>query len=195
MIYLIDEKLNRQQSYGWDMNRFEKYAEKITLISDFKMLQEVTSKKLLEKSENVIMIHNSFFKNLNVEEKELFDFKNRIRTNQIKLVIFGGSFNKTSANNRELEMPVSAFYKNLDLYLNHENDDLLILAYGKNAEKEKWLVIKNKVANFLFAFDNNYMLSDNEVFEIQQMSEFNDRIINILDESRKIADIKTLLNS
>jgi len=193
MIYLIDEKKNRQLKYGWGETHFKKYIDKITLISDYDTLKNISFRKLLEKPENIIMIHNSFFKNLNLEEKELFEFKNRIREKENKLIIFGGSFDKTSINGNELEMPVYAFYKNLELFLSQVDHELLVLAYGLNSEKELWLEIRNKIDNFLFLYENDYNLSNNDVFEIQKLSGFNNRIIEVLDKSKNVGIIKKLI--
>lgn len=195
MIYLIDEKKNRQFKYGWSNDHFATYSNRVTLISDYKTLKDVSLKKILESPENIIMIHNSFFKNLKVEEKELFEFKNRIRRNGNILIIFGGSFNKTSINSNELEMPVAAFYKNLELFLNQQDYNLLVLAYGLNSEKELWLGIRNKIDNYLFPFEFNHDLSDNEVFEIQKLSDFNSKIVEVLDTTQNVGYIKSLLKS
>lgn len=78
MIYLIDEKVERQLSYGWSDNRFEIYKSNLIRIVNYEDLQDVSSHGILEEG-NIVLLHDSFFKNLKVSEQHEEIFKNKIK--------------------------------------------------------------------------------------------------------------------
>ena len=194
MIYLIDEKKERQLKYGWSFNRFLKYKDSLTVISDYDQLKNITSTTILDSPTNIIILHDSFFKNLDIEEKYVQEFKNRIKSNGLYFVTFGGSYDSIYYENKILELKVNQLYRNLQNFLENSLTDLRILAYGENYEKEEFLSIKNNVWNFLFRYDDLYKLSPDDKYKLLTEVKFNDFVTNILDKCGSVSEIKTILN-
>jgi len=194
MIYLIDEKKERQLKYGWSSERFLKHKNILTVVSDYKQLENITSKTLLDSPNNIIMLHDSFFKNLDILEKDVIEFKNRIQSKGLYYVTFGGSFDSTYYDDKTLQLKVKLFYSNLENFLENHSIDLRILAYGINFEKEEFLTIKNNVWNFLFRYDNLYKLSPDEKYKLLTSVKFNELVTKTLDTCGSVAEIKTILN-
>jgi hypothetical protein len=194
MIYLLDEKKERQIKYGWSLDRFLKYKDIFTIVSDYEQLKSITSTTILDSPSNIIMLHDSFFKNLDIEEKDVYEFKNRIKSNDLYFVTFGGSFDSTFYDNKTLQLRVHQFYRNLQNFLENSLIDLRILAYGNNFENEEFLTIKNIIWNFLFQYDDLYKLSDEDKYNLLTSVKFNELITNIIDECHSVAEIKTILN-
>ena len=194
MIYLIDEKKERQVKYAWPTDRFLKYKDLLTVVSDYEQLKNLTSKTLLDSPSNILMLHDSFFKNLDIEEKIIKEFKDRVQSNGLYFITFGGSFDSTYYNNKTLQLNVYHFYRNLQTFLETSSMDLRILAYGENFEKEEFLTIKNNVWNFLFQYDILCKLTPEDKYKLLTELKFNELVTNILDECSSVAEIKTILN-
>lgn len=195
MIYLIDEKIKRQVRYGWSYDKFLDYRETITLVSDYDQLKKITSQKMLESDKNIIILHDSFFKNLNIEEKNVTEFKNRIQINGLYYVTFDGSFNSTFYDKKNLQLTVNQLYLNLQDFLENKTAiDLRILAYGLNFKKEEFFTIKNNVWNFLFRYDDLYRLNDQDKYNLLEFVNFNEVIVTVLEKNNSVAEIKYILN-
>lgn len=194
MIYLIDEKKERQVKYGWSLDRFLKYKDIFTIVSDYEQLKDISSTTLLDSPNNIIMLHDSFFKNLDIDEKVVYEFKNRIRSNDLYFVTFGGSFDSTFYDNKTLQLRVHQFYRNLQNFLENSYIDLRILAYGNNFKNEEFLTIKNMVWNFLFRYNDLDKLTDQDKYNLLTSVKFNELITNVLEECNSVAEIKTILN-
>jgi hypothetical protein len=194
MIYLIDEKKERQLKYGWSSDRFSEYVEVLEVISNYEKLKEITSKTLLNNQGNFILLHDSFFKNLDIEEKYVVEFKHLIHSNGLFYVTFGGSFDSTYYDNKILQVKVNQFYTNLQNFLESSSKDLRILAYGNNFEKEEFLTIKNKVWNFLFGFDDLIKLTPEDKFKLLTNVQFNNEVTSVVDKCDSVAEIKTILS-
>lgn len=193
MIYLLDEKKNRQEKYGWLDEKFNQYSSEITLVNNFKKLKEISSDVLLSDSSNIILLHDSFFKNLDLTDKSSFDFKERVKKRDIRLVTFGGSFSVTEYSEKSLQIPVSELYQNLEIYIKTDIENLRILAYGINYEIEEWLNIKNIIDNYLFKFDDGYDLNENEIYELQKKTFFNEEIMSMLGGVQNVGTLKSML--
>lgn len=194
MIYLIDEKKERQLKYGWNIDNFLKYKNVITTISDYNELKHITSKAILENPSNVILLHDSFFKNLEISSKVLKGFKNSIENSGLRYVTFGGSFDSTYYDDKILQLNVKQFYLNLESFVEISPIDLRILAYGINFEKEEFLTIKTLVWNFLFRYTDLHRLSSEEKYQLLTAVKFNELLTEIVDTCESVAEIKTLLN-
>jgi hypothetical protein len=194
MIYLIDEKKERQVKYGWSLDRFLKYKDIFTIVSDYEQLKNISSTTILDSPNNIIMLHDSFFKNLDIDEKVVYEFKNRIRSNDLYFVTFGGSFDSTFYDNKTLQLRVHQFYRNLQNFLENSYIDLRILAYGNNFKNEEFLTIKNMVWNFLFRYNDLDKLTDQDKYNLLTSVKFNELITNVLEECNSVAEIKTILN-
>lgn len=194
MIYLIDEKKERQNKYGWTTERFQQYKNELIIVSNYVVLQNITSKIILENSNNIVMLHDSFFKNENVEEYDIQKFKNKIESCGLKFITFGGSFDSIYYKDKILQLQVSRFYSNLQLFIENPSKELRILAYGNEFEKEEFLLIKNSVWNFLFRYDDLYRLTADDKFKLLTELKFNKLVTSVLDKCNSVSEIKTILN-
>lgn len=195
MIYLIDEKVERQRGYGWSNVRFYKYKSEMIRIVNYQELEEVSSEVILGYG-NVVFLHDSFFKNLKISEKYAEIFKNKIRESHDlrSYVFFGGSYDSIYMGDRNLELKDDVFYSHLESYLKSDNKNVDILAYGENFEHEEFSHLKNEVWSQLFMMDDDHILSENEKFEILKLVNSDGRIKEILNNTSKVMFLKMQLN-
>lgn len=188
MIYLIDEKKNRQEKYGWSNKEFSMYND-IEIIYDVHTFESVVKLPNFWSTVNRILLHDSFFKNLGISRFDDTKFKEKLMKNEVPFAIFGGSFSSIYISNDEVQLPVSRFYDNLKTFLESEEKDIRILVYGNNLYDKKDY-IKYEVWRFLYLFENDYSLSDIEIFELQKKLEFNEKIMNLLEKYKVVSQIK-----
>lgn len=195
MIYLIDEKTERQSSYGWTNERFIEYKSKIARVKNYNELKDISSQVILDEG-NVVLLHDSFFKNLNISEKDEERFKNKIKESKnIKsYVLFGGSYDSVYVKDSNLEIKDDVFYSHLETYLNSENKKVEIFAYGENFKLEEFCHLKNEIWTYLFLLDDKHLLNENEKYEIQKISNYDERIKEILKNKISVLFLKTKLN-
>lgn len=160
MIYLIDDKINRQTALGWNNIRFSTYSSKLVTISAYKDIE--TNRAKIFQEENQILFHESFFDYINHDIKESNDIRTDLRryakvNKNFKIVFFSGSI-KTRHKNRNIAyMPVHVLYTNLEWYLEQPNqNDLESLIFGSKANIEKKYLEKQIDLN-----------NKNEVFKIE----------------------------
>ena len=63
MIYLIDDKKNRQSDYGWSKEKLDKYIDTITSIYTYSEIKKMEDKAEIFKKGNTVIFHESFFDN------------------------------------------------------------------------------------------------------------------------------------
>jgi hypothetical protein len=195
MIYLIDEKLERQISYGWPNKRFEEFGSILKRINTYQQLKEISSKEIL-KENNILLLHDSFFRNLNVSASNTEKFKSLMKQpdKNIKYVFFGGSFSSIYVDDNSLEIKDDVFYNNLNIFLNSENKKLKILAFGDNYLFEEFCSLKHEIWTYLFSLNDNDTLSEINKFEIKDLTNYNPKIIEVLEASITTLNLKQNLN-
>jgi CheY-like chemotaxis protein len=158
MIYLIDDKTQRQKEAGWDdisLNRLSSILKPIHLYSEIE--NEEIKKNIFTKG-NVVLFHESFFDNvLNKHDKKGIEIRNDLinfaKNKELILVIFSGSKNIRLIDGNIAHMPVSVLYQNLELFCKKsiETDiNLRYLLFGINHNLEEQLLLKLKSANISF---------------------------------------------
>ena len=73
-IFLIEEKIDRQEKYGWTAERLKE--KKIECIKDYNAFKEIGFNTICQK-ENIVFFHDSFFRNQTKEEKYQQDFEQK----------------------------------------------------------------------------------------------------------------------
>jgi hypothetical protein len=148
MIYLIDDKKDRQGKYNWKFKKLNEFRSILFPIWRYEEMKDENTRREIFSSGNIICFHESFFKNplnkSNIDE----DF-NLIRERIDKFVhdnansyviYFSGSISNRIQTDNICYMPVSLFYRNLEIYLENftKNDkNINYLLYGKNPNLEK----------------------------------------------------------
>ena len=188
-IYIIDEKKDRQKEYNWTNERFDKYN--IICIRNYETLKEIGSHQICQK-ENIVCLHDSFFKNLNLKEKDREIFDKKLR-DIYKYIIFGGGINFTNITNNVAVLPVSSFYIHLDSFLKNKEYTLEILVYGENYEKEKKLKLKNMLLEKLFSLKSKEILSEDMKKDILKTLGNDNIIKEILKNNNTVLEIKNIL--
>ena len=143
MIYIIDEKSKRQISYGWNIQRFEKYKNIITPIYDYSCFEsEMVVNNILSEG-NVILFHESFFNGIEANKRDFaskFIHKLDAFGNNGIVVYYSGSKSSRKINGNVAFLPVSVLYQHLEIYLNKindGNDDISYLIWGVRPLMEK----------------------------------------------------------
>lgn len=151
MIYLIDDKKNRQSDYGWSKEKLEAYLDVLTPIHTYSEIQKSEERAEIFKEGNTIIFHESFFDNIDIIHKsnslEIRKKLNEFSKNNIgfNLVIFSGSKNSRKLSKNNASLPVSIMYQNLNVFIDKiKNGDtnLEYLLFGENIKLEKELVEK-----------------------------------------------------
>jgi hypothetical protein len=149
MIYLIDDKKNRQSNYGWSKEKLEVYKDVLTPIYTYSEIEKTEERAEIFNEGNTIIFHESFFDNIDIIHKsnslkirnKLIDFS---KNNEgFNLVIFSGSKNSRKLSKNNASVPVSIMYQNLNIFINKlKNGDtnLEYLLFGANIKLEKELV-------------------------------------------------------
>lgn len=156
MIYLIDDKINRQSDYGWSKEKLDLYKDIITPIYTYSEIQKNEKRQEIFKDGNTIMFHESFFDNIDiVHRSNSLEIRNRLtkfskKDEGFNLVIFSGSKNSRKLVENFASLPVSILYQNLGLFIERvkKNDqNLEYLVFGENIELEKELIEKFRTLN------------------------------------------------
>ena len=163
MIYLIDEKIKRQASYGWSVSRFEKYKEVIEPINNYSRFEDEKSLDDIFTEGNVILFHESFFNGIAGSKRDIAQsFMQRLKVFGEKeiVVYYGGSKSSRKVDGNSVYLPVSVLYEHLETYLNRSSKDhneIVYLIWGENPEIEKDLLERIIDANNAMVDDNcNY---------------------------------------
>lgn len=147
MIYLIDDKRERQEKYGVNFEFFKEYENILKPFWTYEEMEEKRIRNEIVSGGNIIFFHESFFKNhLNANFNTDFTLTRHKLINLVKcnknthLVFFSGSISSRDVDDNIIYIPVSQFYSHLEIFLkNYKSDDLDIkyLLYGRNPEIEK----------------------------------------------------------
>ena len=192
-IFLIDEKIDRQEKYGWTAERLKE--KKIECIKDYNAFKEIGFNTICQK-ENIVFFHDSFFRNQTTEEKYQQDFEQKAQ-NLFRYVKFGGSIGFTDiAEGRKncITLPVSQFYTHLESVLNDKEDMTEKIAYGENYKQENLLVLKNNLWNKIFSYPYEETLKDDKKDKILEDLNYDETIENIFNKSSTILEIKNAFN-
>jgi hypothetical protein len=162
MIYLIDDKKDRQNDYGCTAEFLESYKDLIMPVYTNSELQGIKNELFMEN--NTILFHDSFFNNpQNFTGKDSLRIKNDIilysKNKNSRVVFFSGSIGARHTEGNLANIPVSVLYQNLETLIGHcknSNFDLLdIIVYGKNKNQEQISIIKKKIWEILYNCNQN----------------------------------------
>ncbi|GGG88482.1 hypothetical protein GCM10011416_00930 [Polaribacter pacificus] len=159
MIYLIDDKSDRQNDFGWDKNKIDFFKDIFISITSYSQIEKREERELIFSDGNMVLFHESFFDNVeNKHKKDGNEIRNALVKNSeekqnFKVVFFSGSYNSRELNETGGSMPVSILYQNLDFFLNNFKDnnlvDLNYLFYGENPNIENELLQSQERSNSL----------------------------------------------
>lgn len=170
MIYLIDDKRNRQSDYGWDKKLFQKYSDIITPVYLYDEIKNISSQKMLS-PENIVLFHESFFDSVDNEHRknglEIRKSLNKLseENKDFMLSFFSGSKNSRKLNQNISYLPVSTLYQNLEVFIKKTKEgkkDFRYLLFGENPNIESELLQKLTEANNLI--ENGVRASVNKNF-------------------------------
>lgn len=156
MIYLFDDKKNRQADFGWNELRFLQNKESIVPIYVYTQVAEKPIREEMFSEGNVILFHESFFDNvLNNHKKAATEIRNSlskysIENKNFRVAYFSGSKHSRSIDKNIAHLPVSILYQNLEIFLQKEKQnvaDLRHLLFGEYFEIEETLQLKLESAN------------------------------------------------
>lgn len=145
MIYLIDDKKNRQhKDFGWSDDKFAQYAGFIKPLYSIEEIALIGED--LYKEKNIILYHESFLDFTNYSKKALEQRKKLLNIAEIKsnlsIAFFSGSYGSRSLNENIAYLPVSALYQNLETLANQHKQgsiELKYLLFGRKPEIEEEL--------------------------------------------------------
>lgn len=156
MIYIFDDKRNRQEAYRWTKEKFKQYADFVNPVYHYSEVQEDSERKTIFSEGNTILFHESFFDaDFNRHHKEAIEIRRELEEfaqmhPNFSLAFFSGSKGSRVLNQNVGYLPVSVLYQNLEEFIQQtikESVDLKYLLYGKNPNIEQELVEKLKAAN------------------------------------------------
>jgi CheY-like chemotaxis protein len=182
MIYLIDDKTNRQQDFGWDEIKLKTFKDDLVSFLNFNQMESEEQRKIIFSNAKVILFHESFFENIDFKHrKDGNEIKNDLvkfskESKSFKVVFFSGSYNSREINETGGSLPVSILYQNLECFLQNYRIgelDLNYLFFGENIKIEPELINKNENANSLLiaqladgnldCFTNNIIITGNRL--------------------------------
>ncbi len=144
MIYLIDDKIRRQEDYGWKEEKFLEYQDIIIPIHSFEEYGKEEFIRQVLRGGNVVILHESFIESVDK------DLKNQLKEYAEKnenfyLVFFSGSKSSRILKGNIAHIPVEIFYQNFGFFLEElKNGEINLqnLLYGKNKDIEEKLIKK-----------------------------------------------------
>ena len=176
MIFLIDDKVSRQNDYGWSLDRIAEFTN-ITAINNLQTLEEHIP-YFFSSDDNVILFHESFLNSSdNDVQQRLEALRSKLREHEGKIPIayFSGSKNSRwiDYDGKVCMMSPDILYYNLSLFANKcQNNEFNFryLLFGNNLEIESRLKhdldevnnknwAQNKFStkdNIFYAFTENY---------------------------------------
>jgi hypothetical protein len=161
MIYLIDDKKDRQQDdYGWNSEKLKKYIAILNPIYTYEEIKDLSKRNEIFSEDNILLFHESFFDNdKNAHYKDSVDIRSELNNyaddKKGWIVFFSGSKISRTLKDRVAHIPVSTLYNNLEYFIENiisqNSIDLNYLLFGgKNPEIEKQLLEKLNQANIQF---------------------------------------------
>ena len=113
MIYLIDDKKDRQQlDYNWNPDRLAKYSDYLKVIYSYEEIKSSHLREEIFQNGNIILFHESFFDNSsNYHQEESLNIRNKLKElaedGKIWLVLFSGSKNSRNLVGQIAHLSVS----------------------------------------------------------------------------------------
>jgi CheY-like chemotaxis protein len=156
MIYLFDDKKNRQEDYRWTNEKFILYVDSIKPIYHYNEVKEEVVRSKIFSEGNIILFHESFFDtDFNRHHKEAIEIRRKLEefaqaTPNFSLAFFSGSKSIRMLNQNVAYLPVSILYQNLEEFIQQAKKgvvDLKYLLYGKKPNIEQDLVEKLRDVN------------------------------------------------
>ena len=140
MIYLIDDKKDRQSKYSWTEEKFNFYKEEILPIWAYEDMESEEFRRVMFNEQNILIIHESFFKNIEHDRvNNIIQVKERLKSRENLIIYFSGGIYSRSKNANRIYLPISTLYQNLELFIlkKRQNDiNIDYLIYSKNKEIE-----------------------------------------------------------
>lgn len=195
MIYLIDDKTNRQKDFGWNKNKINLYRDILVSFSDYDQIKNSDKRELIFNGENVILFHESFFENIDYKhKKDGNEIKNdlakfSVENKNLKIVFFSGSYNSREINETGGSIPVSILYQNLECFLNNYKIgtfNLNYLFFGENLGIESEIIKKNEHFNSLLISelnDGNISCDENNIIVTGNRLGFSNPFNNISSQT------------
>lgn len=156
MIYIFDDKKNRQEGYRWTSEKFKRYTDFVTPVYHYSEVQEDAERKKIFSQGNTILFHESFFdSDFNRHNNEAIEIRRKLEEfaqthPNFSLAFFSGSKSSRLLNKNVAYLPVSILYQNLEAFIQQQKNgevDLKYLLYGSNPNIEQDLVEKLNDAN------------------------------------------------
>lgn len=132
MIYLIDDKKDRQQKdFGWNEEKFSQYANFIKPLYAIEEIVQIGED--LYKKNSIILYHESFLDFTNDSNKAL-EQRKKIQyiaetKKDIAIAFFSGSQGSRSLNNNIAHVPASILYQNLEIAVKQHTKGSIELQY------------------------------------------------------------------
>lgn len=145
MIYLIDDKKNRQfKDFGWGDGKFTQYAGLIKPLYTIEEIAQIGEN--LYKEKNIILYHESFL-DLTNDSKKALEQRKKLQSiaetkTDLSIAFFSGSQGSRSLDENIGHLPVSTLYQNLEILANQHKKgsiDLKYLLFGRKPEIEEEL--------------------------------------------------------
>ena len=140
MIYLIDDKKNRQETdFSWNTERFEIFKDIISPIYTLEDLVELSDEVF--RPNNTVIYHESFLNGTELKDEAIekrMKLENYASSNyDFKLAIFSGSISSRTINENIAYLPVATMYQNLEYLVKKDIPLLKVLLFGEFPEIEK----------------------------------------------------------
>jgi CheY-like chemotaxis protein len=173
MIFLIDDKKQRQLGYGWNDDKFNNVKKFVMPIYNYEQILEENIRNNIFKSGNVVLFHESFFDTTyNKHEKDSITIRTELEkyaksSEDFSVAFFSGSKNSRYREKNVINLPVGTLYANLEIfvekYVNGETDFRFLL-FGENPEIEEYLIQSLEIANQNLDLIENYESSDKNLY-------------------------------
>ncbi|WP_343305168.1 hypothetical protein AAHN97_26905 [Chitinophaga niabensis] len=176
MIYLIDDKIIRQEKYNWTKKEFAQYNNALTVIHS--KLELDKTKERMFSTDDIILFHDSFFDNPgNKHEKNVVQIRQDLidRTRKkATVVFFGGAVGSRTISGKYVSIPVNILYNNLEVFLNkyieqgmNNSIEIRYLVFGDRFDIEEIAVLKEKIWRELYDHPNNGELNIKSELSLQ----------------------------
>lgn len=193
MIFLIDDKKQRQLGYGWNDDKFEHVKEFVMPIYNYEQILEENRRNTIFKSGNVVLFHESFFDTTdNKHEKDSLTIRVELEkyaksSDDFMVAFFSGSKNSRFHDKNIINLPVGTLYANLEIFIEKyakSITDPRFLLFGENPVIEEYLTKEIEFANQNLDLLKNYessaknlYLKPSKDFIQKPLQDFDEKII------------------